>query len=284
MIFHLLRHQSKHHSLPSHLFSTIRDWFKPRYYEKSIQKEISDESLHTIIITHNCGPITVTGWKKNSIYLTSTHNAKDCAALTKIRTAAYKKDAHTLLLTTQGPTSGKWCVTHDLLIPQHMSVIVTTDTDSITLNDIQGTIIATATSGNIFINNCESTLKATTAKGYLAFHNTSGNITADTHAGKITFTYDTPLSTSTIRATTVEKNIVLTMPETINSSLFCSTEYGIINSEHCITLNPHTTKLNRKAWSFMKKNISGVIGAKNESSISLHSTYGNITILLSEGI
>lgn len=147
------------------------------------------------------------------------------------------------------------------VINAHNSVeAITQEKGSITFHKPHGRIKAQTNSGNIFIHDAQST------------------VVADTHYGSIEMYAKEVPSTSSINLTTMSGSIMLHLPSDVNADLKAYTKYGIITSDHFITLKPQTTQLNKQAWKRLQKQVDGILGT-GEAQIKLSSVRSDIKLL-----
>lgn len=239
----------------------IKSFFCRHTTKKVDYKEFPAASLHSLSIENSIGPITIkTGWKKNYLCLKTIRRAKNQTHLDALKIVAQRIQPNHLTLTTQEPESSSHYVEYELIIPESLTINLSTREGAITINDIQGSISAHTQRGDIIINDA------------------CNNITAHAKKGKINVSYKELSPTSIVDLETVSGTIALVLPLHSHATIDGTTITGTISSEHYITLKPCTTQLNSIAWNKLKKELHGTIGLAS-ASISFSSVSGNVKIL-----
>jgi tRNA threonylcarbamoyladenosine modification (KEOPS) complex Pcc1 subunit len=185
----------------------------------------------------------------------------------------------------------------ELIVPQKLAVNVhandglikvcqsycpvraSTDKGSIEIVSAHNSVDAvTHQKGAITFYNPESRIKAQTNNGNIMIIDAQSSIAANTNYGSIElFAKEIP-STSSIKLATNSGSIVLHLPPDVNADLQASTKYGVITSDHYITLKPHTTQLNRTTWKRLQKEVDGTLGS-GEAQITVSSVRSDIKLL-----
>ena len=185
----------------------------------------------------------------------------------------------------------------ELIVPQKLAVNAHTQDGSIKICQSHSAVRASTEKGPIEIVNAHNTvdastqqkgaitfyrpegrIKAQTNNGNIFIHDAQSSVVANTHYGSIElFAKEVP-STSSIKLASHSGSIVLHLPPDVNADLQASTKYGMITSDHYITLKPHTTQLNRTAWKRLQREVEGTIGS-GEAQIVLSSVRSDIKLL-----
>ncbi len=168
----------------------------------------------------------------------------------------------------------------DIKIGQsHAPVRVTTQKGSIEVVNAYGTVDANSQQkGSITLHNPQRNIKAYAHNGAITIHDAKSSVVATTEYGSIElFAKEVP-STSSIKLASNSGSIVLHLPPDVNADLQASTKYGMITSDHYITLKPHTTQLNRSAWKRLQREIEGTLGS-GEAQITLSSVKSDIKLV-----
>lgn len=161
----------------------------------------------------------------------------------------------------------------------HAPARISTSKGTIEVINAYNTVDAmTQEKGSITFHKPHARIKAQTNSGNIFIHDAQGTVMADTHYGSIEMYAKEVPSTSTINLTTISGSIMLHLPPDVNADLKAYTKYGMITSDHFITLKPQTTQLNRQAWKRLQKQVDGILGT-GEAQIKLSSVRSNIKLL-----
>jgi DUF4097 and DUF4098 domain-containing protein YvlB len=276
------------------IFEPLWAYWRPSYEQASI-KELKIPAQGTVCVKNTEGDIAIKEWNQNTIQLKTTKRAfkNELLAQTQVITTLNET---TLTLATQRDTADQTTsVNYELIIPQHTKVKVSTETGSIniekingtvhaitgngtiTLYDIVGSIDATTQTGNIIIKNSQGSIRAETNTGDISIQGARHTIVAKTQNGKITTECTNVPSLDTILLTTQTGDINLTVPQTTNADLQAHTHKGVLTCEQFVTTKPQTMQLNKKTWARVKKEVTGTLGT-GEATIKLSANSGDIRI------
>lgn len=284
----------------------IRSFFGAYTYEENSTKEYHLTKPGTLTLHLDEGNIIIANtWKKNTICVCERKraNKKIYLPLMNIHATITNKEItvgntiDNITLTTRYHDEYiKGCIDYELIIPENMHLDLQTDSGSIVVNEVQGTINAKTVTGNITINKASDIVDASveeqgsitikqalgnvnaiTQKGNIAIDEAHKSIITRTENGSITLTCSQTPTTSRIIAATSKGSITLGLPGTTNASIYGKANRGMITSDHYITLKQYRTQLNHKAWQRFKQEVSGILG-NGEAEINITTAYGNITI------
>lgn len=272
----------------------------PRKMEQeTIFEEHNSQKKATMLTVKNKnGNILVkTDAEHDTIFLKATKRAYEKEDLARLTFTCKPVGTETLVEATYDETAVDGFIDFELIVPQKLALQINTQEGSIKVCQTHGPLQVSTQKGPIEVINAHNTVNACThTKGSITFHNPQGRIKAQTNNGNIAiydaqnsimantnygsielFAKDIP-STSAIKLTTVSGSILLHLPPDVNADLQASTKYGMITSDHFITLKPHTTQLNRNAWRRLQKEIEGTLGS-GEAQITLSSIRSDIKLI-----
>jgi len=298
LLLAVLPYQTLSLSRIDHCIQKIKSYFQSHCVEKIDHKELSTDSLHSVSICNQKGPITIkTGWKKKYLCLNTVTRAKNKNALDAIKIIIDTKKPHHLAIDTQYSNEHlSGTVEYELIIPTELSIHLITKKGDIFVSDISGNITLFTQKGkativntknnitiesctDLYIENATGAIKAL-AHNNITIEHAHNNITATTKKGKINIHYKDLSAADTVSLSTESGTIFLTLPLDSHATIHGLTAYGSILCEHYITLQPLTTQLNTLAWNKLKKEVHGTIN-EGRTHISLSSLYGDIKILQS---
>ncbi len=280
----------------------VYDFFRPTKHEAFVEKEYQLEKPGILSLSNIDGNITInTEWKRDTICLKATKRSskEENLELLAIKTnRAEHITGNHLIITSAHENNATGSIDYQLIVPANIKLNLHTEHGTIKVNDVKGPVVAKTTTGDIDIRNVAHTVAAQTeTKGSIVIEKVRDNIKAVTNNGNITITD----ATKSIIATTQKGNITtacsdvpkqskiqlnsessgaisLAMPASVNATLQGKTGRGRLTSEHLITINPFTTKLDRTAYREFTRQVSGILGT-GDADIQLTSNSGNIRII-----
>ncbi|MDP3889040.1 MAG: hypothetical protein Q8Q25_00665 [bacterium] len=276
----------------------VSSFFGYEPYEQVIQEKYELTPPGKLIVENTRGNIEITTeWKKNTIFLQATKKANRQEDLEHIQINTNQTKNEITITSNITNNTIKGSIDYQLIVPANSTLVLTTDNGSITVHNVQGVTNATTTQGNITVYNTSHALCACTKKnGSITINQACGPVYAVTKHGNITIQdaknsvvattekgcintncLELP-TTSSIDLKTNYGTIALGLPSSTNATISGTTSRGTVTSDHYITIQPQTTKLNSHTWNRLKKEVVGMLGS-GQASISLNSVYGNIKIL-----
>jgi len=268
-------------------------------HEEVIKQDIQCSSQSMISVENNYGNICIkTGWNHDTIALKIIKSAQHENELCKIDTDIdLAKDC--IAIKSIGEKNNKVSVDYHLIVPHNMKINLATDNGSIKVKQYDGELNITSSSGNVELQHINNKAHiAITSNGSINIDQAAGPVIASTHNGSITLNN----TKESVHATTdngsislqcaeltdrsdinlsASGTISLSLPKNeANAYLKAATENsnGKITSEHSMKLKPRITKVNKKTWKELQRNIEGILG-NGQASIVLHSCNGPIKIL-----
>lgn len=136
--------------------------------------------------------------------------------------------------------------------------------------------------GDIFIKNLSGIIQAQTDSGNIDIIDGSQDITIRSKRGNLTIQRENMTNSEWISAITENGNIILQVPQHINSKILAEAKNGKIYSDLLITLQSKTTKLTDEVYKQQRHQLSGLISkdenAKIFGTINLETRHGMIKI------
>lgn len=277
------------------VFEPIWAYFSKPSYERASLQEIKIPHNGTLTIKNTAGSISIKEWNQDTVQLKVTKQAFKEELLSKTTVEALHQD-NTLLLTTQHKTADHSTLVHyELIIPHNTKLNVATGEGNIVIDKLNAPVKAVARTGTIAINGTKAAVDASTETGNITINNVSGavraeavsgdifiygaqhTIVAKTKSGKIVTECTTVPSLDTIILNTQSGDINLALPHKTNADLQAHTGKGTLTCDHFVTIKPHTTQLNKKTWSRLKREVAGTLGT-GEATIKISAGTGNIKI------
>lgn len=278
----------------------IKSFFGRHVIEKIDQKEFAADGIETICITNTNGSISVKTGPKKSLFVRTTTRVKKADDFDAMRVIFDESKKNNLVIATKRKKTNHkivGSVDYELIVPTAINLALTiTGKGTVYIKDVHGTIDVTAQDdisiintkklvsaqtlkkGTISILNAQGPVEAYTQQGMIIGSNIGHDFNARSTSGKIDIAYKKLPPTSFVDLNSVSGNITLALPIDTNAEICGQTKNGSIISEHEITLNSRTTKLNKTSWAQFMKDIDGTLGNK-DASIALQSNRGNIKIL-----
>lgn len=279
-------------------FNPISSFFGGKPYETIIEKDYTLENNGRISIKNTHGNIYVkTGLDKKSVAIRAIKRAKAQEHLDHMHIIEEEVNQTKLMLrTAYDYEKVKGTVDYVITIPKNALLQLNTDTGDIDIHQVHGTIVAATGSGNIIVEQPTDKVKATITqqgnitinqpkgnvqamsnKGTVQIRDSIGNLSANVNQGKIDIRCKSLPAKREIRCSIKQGNILLYLPQNIQSSIIADTIEGTITSVQPITLKPLTTPLNNDYWAYVKKHINGYINGE-DASIKLSTTHGDIKL------
>lgn len=287
--------------------STINSFSFKKLYNSIIPSKMHQEIVfeeHAVCkaslmtVTNKCGNITIkTDPHQDKIFLKVIKRAYEKEDLAKLTFNFALQGQEVVLQSNYDEQLIDGALDFELIVPQKLAMNVQANDGALKICQSHGAVRATTQKGAIEIFNAHGSVDASTQqKGAITFHHPERPIKAHAHNGSITihdaqssviastdygsielFAKEIP-STSSIKLTSNSGSIVLHLPPDVNADLQASTKYGMITSDHYITLKPHTTQLNRTAWRRIQREIEGTLGS-GEAQITLSSVKSDIRLV-----
>ncbi len=281
-------------------FDGVYSLFGKYTHEEIIEKEFHLEPQGTLSISNLAGDITVTTeWKRNTIRLKAIKRAAKEETLPLIALKAHQPTNKELVLASSFSQDNlKGALEFHLIVPTHVKLNLSTDTGTITIQDVNGPIVANTINGNIDIKNTTNTITAKTeTAGNIAITHAKGNIVASTNKGDITINdanqsivattqkgnilticADVPSTSRIVLLAEQSGSINLSLPSEVNATVQGKTAKGRVESDHYVTIKPFTTRIDKDFHKSFTKQVNGIIGT-GEADIRVTSNNGNIKIL-----
>ncbi len=280
-------------------FKKLYTSFIPSKMEQEvIFEEHAPQKASLLTVKNKAGNITIkTDANHDKIFLKATKKSYEKEDLPKVTFNYAVHGQEVLIEANYDNQLIDGMIDFDLVVPQKLAVHAHTNDGSIKICQSHSPVKASTDKGPIEIVNPQNTVDAITMqKGSITFYHPEGRIKAQTNSGNIAiydaqnsivahtnygsielFAKEVP-STSSIKLASNSGSIVLHLPPDVNADLQASTKYGIITSDHYITLKPHTTQLNRTAWKKLQKEIDGTLGS-GEAQIIVSSVRSDIKLI-----
>lgn len=280
------------------LSQKIKSFFTRKTVEKVEQKEIPVAALCSLSLSNIHGSVSIKSGPQKSIFLKSIKHAKTEALLDTLAiNVEITHTNHLGVFTSDNNKKNNSYVDYELIVPAFLDIAVNiTGKGKVLIKDIQGAIdivandnitvlntkkrisAQTLKKGSITIANACGPVEAYTLKGSIFGENITNSFDARSIKGKMNIAYKKVSAESSINLTTTSGNIILALPMETNATICGNTMYGTLLSDHEITLNPYSTKLNKNAWSYFTKHVEGILGS-GDASIKITSTKGNVRIV-----
>jgi len=243
-----------------------------------------------------------TEWRRDSVSLRAIKRAsrKEDLEVFSVKTNREDADGANYLTLTTACTNkaAKGAIDYELIVPSYVTlnlhtergeikvdavkgkVAASTINGPIELNNVNNAIIArTKESGTIAINGATGDVRATTNKGDIRINDAARSIMASTQKGNILTACNNVASSSKIVLNSQQQGgITLSLPSSVNAKLVGRTEKGRLTSDHLVTINPLTCKLDRQTRRDFERQVEGKLGT-GDADIRLTSNSGNIKIL-----
>lgn len=279
---------------------SFKDMFASEAFEEVAHKKYTIEPGGTLNVDNTHGNIYVKShWKSQDVHMKVVKKSSKQETMGNLdfNDHGSTPDNVAIKTTTNEKQRKKGSVDYLLIVPETVSLNLSTQKGDIVVKKTSGPVSATAVTGNIQVYSAQNTVHATTEKkGDITVDQAAGTILANTNRGNITVNQ----AQSTVRATSQKGHInvvytqlpavgsvdlqsdsgqiTLTLPEQSSAYIKGKTSRGTITSQHLITMKPRTTKLDKQAWNLMKKEVEGTIG-EGKALVTLNSTRGSIKII-----
>lgn len=260
--------------------------FWPLKKTESFSKDYATTATPTITITLDSGSVTVDSWEQNTVALrVKKQGSEESIKNTKI---IVKPDqtGNTIAFSTHTPSEEAGARTDFFItVPEKTEALtITTNKGSIDIEDVAGALTVSTQLGNIAIKNAHKKINAASMNGTISIKNARGFIEAHAHKGSIDIRQKTLLPETSMLLDVLTGNVTIALPRNAQALLAAQTGTGTVTSEHAITLDQKTMKLNKDTWNECKKEAHGTLG-KNEkkATITVDVTTGNIHFLVTQG-
>lgn len=286
-------------------FQKVTSFLKRTSSEIVEQQKYEAPSIKTLVVKNINGSISLVTKPSpdpacTEIFMQATKKAQTQELCQDMSICSLIDDTTLTLSTNDVPANHAGTVDYHLIVPTDITLIIETEKGNISTQDTHGMLTATTINGNIFCSNthhivtahtkqsgsirieqAHKPVSAITKKGTIIIHDALDTITACTQKGKIVAHCAALPQQGRVHLKTDAGQIALHVPSVINASVSAQTTRGTVTSDHLITIQPHTTRLNAHAWNSFKKEVHGSLGTTTEptSSIVLNSLNGNIKIL-----
>lgn len=280
-------------------FQKVYAFFGANVYQQANNTEYELENPGILTIENIQGNITITTeTNQKKVYVSAIKKVNDEKLFSTLRIKSLTKKENELdhiILKTHCEENATGEVDYSLIVPQGITLQLTTQQGDITVGSSHGPLHLSTLSGAITIHKANNTIKAEAQKGDITITDATGNISATAYQGDITIngSHKSVLAqtekgaismrcaqlpqTSRIELKANAGNIKLSLPENINAAIYGLTEKGTLISDALIEIKPRVTKLNRKAWKQFTQEVDGTIGT-GEAEIKVLTTKGNIKI------
>lgn len=282
--------------------SSVNNIFSSRPCDQTITKEIPAKPSTTLCVKNLKGDITVQAESQaKSIIITATKHTRTPELLSGITVDVHATEKQELpiihVASRHIDPKVRGTVDYSIIVPAKTKLQLHTDQGIITVNESHGKIDAHTLVGDIAIHHSTNTVTLQTEnKGNILVHNAQGPIRASVHLGDINLNETKNSIMAKVEkgrinsscqeipekshlAFNVERGtITLGLPKTVNASILGKAENGTVTSDHYITLEPQTMKLNMMAWHNFRKEVQGTLGAGG-ADIKLHNKKGHIRII-----
>ena len=236
----------------------VTNLFTPNEKE-NLSKEYAFDENGMLEITIPKGNITINTWKNKKLLIdVSKQGSKESLKATTL-SANIASAMGRLFVKINDPKEAA-TINLKIMAPENIKLkIVNSETGSIIIKNVYGSINAQTKSGNIEIKNAYS------------------KVNAKTNTGKIILKQKQFTSEDSIFLETLSGEVQLYLPKHINADFQAKTSKGVITSQVSITLCALTTKLNKEFWNQIKKEVVGTIG-EGGAPITIDSGRGNISV------
>jgi hypothetical protein len=213
-------------------------------------------------IKNKKGNITVKTWKKQKIVVEACKKGTEKNLKNALVELAINQK-EVILETTYISDKATCNIHYTLLVPENLNTLsLNTQKGNIKAENIKGKVIAQTEKGNIHLININGPLKTTTEEGTITIS------TKELH------------SKHSILAITKKGNVSISLPDKTSASLQVTTGQGRISSEHTVTTQPRTMKINKQAVAQMNKELFCTLGSGGPS-LKIHTGKGNIDFISS---
>jgi DUF4097 and DUF4098 domain-containing protein YvlB len=280
-------------------FKSLYNSFLPgKMQQEVIFEEHEPQKASLLTIKNKSGNVTVkTDATHNRIFLKATKKAYEKEDLPLLTFNCAVQGQEIIIETKYDEQLIDGAIDFELLVPNTLAINAHTNEGAIKVCQSYSPVRASTQKGPIEIIHAHNSVNAVThQKGAITIYQPEGRVAAQTNNGTITihdaqssvvantnygsiefFAKEIP-STSAIKLATNSGSIVLHLPPDVNADLQASTKYGMITSDHYITLKPHTTQLNRTAWKRIQREVEGTLGS-GEAQITVSSVRSDIKLL-----
>lgn len=301
-------------SVSHHSFCSLKDlfpvhkittFFSGNSCEQVEQKKYDASSITTLVIKNNNGSTSIVTKSTsdplhNIIFMQATKKGATKEACDTVQICTVLDHATLTITTNDTSNTHNNLVDYQFIVPLTMNLVLETEKGTIRVEDTHGTVQATNTKGTITCINNHHTIAAhvkeqgsitieqahkpvhaITKKGDIIINDSLHTVTAHTHKGKIIASSSLLPEDAHIHLKTDNGHINLHLPPSVQASVSAQATRGTVTSDHLITLQAQTTRLNSHAWNTFKKEVHGFLGSSTlpSSSIVLNNNRGNIKIL-----
>ncbi len=243
-----------------------------------------------------------TEWRRNTVSMRAVKRAsrKEDLEVFSVKTSREEADGANYLTLTTACTNkaAKGAIDYELIVPSYITLNLHTERGEISVDAVKGKVAAstingpiklssvnnaviarTKESGLIAINGATGDVKATTNKGNIEITDAARSIMASTQKGNIITACSNVASSSKIVLNSGQQGgITLALPSSVNAKLTGRTQKGRLTSDHYVTINPITAKLDRQTRRDFERQVEGKLGT-GDAEIHLTSNSGNIKIV-----
>ncbi len=237
----------------------------PKMHTEVTSKEMLVSSSPHISIDNLSGPISVFGWNRDAVVIeVIKYGTAEEIKNTKV-TIKHEKSSSMIHITTHAET-GQSIAKISLIVnvPEKSNEVkICTNSGDILVRDLFDKAILSTLEGNIQVKNIRGPLQAHSSKG------------------SIEIKQKTLDKKNFMLLETLQGNITLYLPFSSHADIQAKTTEGELKSDHFITLEPQTIKLNTDSWNQFKKEAVGFIGDNEKRpKITVDVTKGNIFFLV----
>ena len=226
----------------------------------SLDKKVPEDC--SLKIKNKKGNISVKSWKKQKIVVEACKKGTEKVLKNALVELSLNKKTATLETTHIG-NDGICNVEYIVLVPHTLKTVsVSTEKGSLKVENISGAVTAHTEKGNIDLTNINGPIKTKTEKGTISIY--TKNLQ----------------SKHSILAITKKGNVSLSLPEKTSASIQATTHQGRISSEHTVTMEPRTMKINKKTVAKLNKELFCTLGSGG-TELKIHTGKGNIDFLTS---
>lgn len=226
----------------------------------SLDKKVPEDC--SITIKNKKGNISVKTWNKQKIVVEACKRGVEKTL--KNALIELTVNQKTVTLATTNINDKETCIID-------YTVLIPTKIKNLSLHASQGNISAENISGHVI---------ADTEKGNIDLININGPLKTTTEKGNISLSTENLHSHHSMLAITQKGNVSISLPEKTSAALQATTNKGKITSEHTVTTQPRTMKINKHTAAQLNKELFCTIGSDG-ASLKIHTGKGNIDVMIS---
>ena len=238
-------------------FTNVKHWMTgTQEISYVLEKEFNPQG--TIMLENIEGSVSIKGWNIGKIALEATKES-DASTINNIVIDTHVSNDHAVIKTCFTAPKIKGLVHYHLFVP-HRCTVKVNNKGPIKIKKIYGSIHAHAEK-----------------YGPIEIYDAKQSVIAET-PDSITVSFKSVPLNSSVILESLNKDIVLYLPQSTNADLWAFAKSGIITSDLYVCLKPQTVLLNTQTWQNFKHEIRGMLG-NGGATITISSEKGNITLL-----